>query len=69
MYTHQAGADGSTAPLTSRKKFSLFLGPPSYVASYPIPLSSSTVVDVKDIQDTDRPRATTTYDILILSQS
>jgi len=30
-YTHQAGADGSTAPLPSRKKFSLFLGPPSYV--------------------------------------
>ena len=27
-YTHQAGADGSTAPLASRKKFSLFLGPP-----------------------------------------
>ena len=29
-YTHQAGADGSTAPLASRKQFSLFLGPPSY---------------------------------------
>jgi len=28
-YMHQAGADGSTAPLLSRKKFSLFLGPPS----------------------------------------
>ena len=27
-YTHQAGADGSTAPLPSIKKFSLFLGPP-----------------------------------------
>ena len=30
-YTHQAGADGSTAPLPSRKIFSLFLGPPSYM--------------------------------------
>jgi len=31
-YTHQAGADGSNAPLHYRKKkFSLFLGPPSYV--------------------------------------
>jgi len=30
-YTHQAGADGSTAPFPSRKKFSLFLGPPSYM--------------------------------------
>ena len=30
-FTHQAGADRSTAPLPSRKKFSLFLGPPSYV--------------------------------------
>jgi len=29
-YMHQAGADGSTTPLLSRKKFSLFLGPPSY---------------------------------------
>ena len=29
-YTHQVGADGSNAPLPSRKKFSLFLGPPSY---------------------------------------
>ena len=28
-YTHQAGVDGSTAPLPSKKKFSLFLGPPS----------------------------------------
>jgi len=27
-YKHQAGADVSTAPLPSRKKFSLFLGPP-----------------------------------------
>jgi len=30
-YTHQAGADGSTAPLPSIKKFSLFLGPPPLV--------------------------------------
>jgi len=30
-YMHQAGADGSTAPLPSRKKFPLFLGPPSYI--------------------------------------
>jgi hypothetical protein len=28
-YTHQAGADGSTAPVSSIKKFS-FLGPLSY---------------------------------------
>jgi len=28
-YTHQMAADGTNAPLTSRKKFSLFLGPPS----------------------------------------
>jgi hypothetical protein len=27
MYIHQAAADGSTAPLPSKKKFSLFLGP------------------------------------------
>ena len=30
MYTHQAGAEGSTVPFHSRKEFSLFLGPPSY---------------------------------------
>ena len=30
-YMHQAGADGSAAPLPSRKKFSLFLAPPSYM--------------------------------------
>jgi len=29
-YTHQSGAEGSIAPLPSRKKFLLFLGPPSY---------------------------------------
>ena len=29
-YTHQVGADGTNAPPPSRKKFSLFLGPPSY---------------------------------------
>jgi len=27
-YTHQAGADRSNAPLSSKKKLSLFLGPP-----------------------------------------
>jgi len=31
-YTHQTGADGTNAPLPSRKKFSLFYGPPSYVS-------------------------------------
>jgi hypothetical protein len=30
-YMHQAGADGSNDPLPSRKKFSLFLGPPTYM--------------------------------------
>ena len=30
-YTHQVGADRNNAPLPSRKKFSLFLGPPLYV--------------------------------------
>jgi hypothetical protein len=29
-YVHQSGADGSTAPLPSRKKL-LFLVPPSYI--------------------------------------
>jgi len=28
--THQAGAGGTNAPLPSRKKFSLFLGSPTY---------------------------------------
>jgi len=28
-YMHQAGAGGTNAPLPYRKKFSLFLGPPS----------------------------------------
>ena len=32
-YKHQAGADGSNAPLPSRKKFSLYLDPPSYIGS------------------------------------
>ena len=30
-YTHQAGADGSNAPLPYKKKYSLFLGSPSYI--------------------------------------
>ena len=30
-YTHQGGAGGNNSPLPSRKKFSLFLGTPSYV--------------------------------------
>lgn len=30
-YMHQVGADGSTATLPSRKKFSIFLGTPSYL--------------------------------------
>ena len=29
-YTHQAGAGGTNASLPSRKKFSLFLAPPTY---------------------------------------
>jgi len=32
MYTLQAGAGGTNAPLPSRKKYSLFLGPPTYVS-------------------------------------
>jgi len=28
-YTHQAGAGRTNAPLPSRKKFTLFLGPPT----------------------------------------
>jgi len=33
-YTHQAGVDGSNATLPSRKKFSLFLGPPLYIYTH-----------------------------------
>ena len=32
-YMHQDGAGGTKAPLPSRKKFSLFLGPPTYLGS------------------------------------
>jgi len=32
-YTHQTGADGTNAPLSSRKKFSLFLCPPRICGS------------------------------------
>jgi len=40
-YTHQARAGGTNAPLPSRKKFSLFLGPPtaSRMASLSLSLS------------------------------
>ena len=45
-YTHQAGADGSTTPLPSRKKFSLFLGPPLYILllDYEIIYSTATII-------------------------
>jgi len=42
-YTHQVGADGSNAPLPSRKKFSLFLGPASYMQSSSIVFLNKTV--------------------------
>jgi len=46
MYTHQVGADGSTAPLPSRKKFSLFLVPPSYLEG---PLSTNIMLIEKHV--------------------
>ena len=40
-YMHQAGAGGTNAPLPYRKKFSLFLGPPTYSPNIEILIFSS----------------------------